>query len=168
MKGIHKSAWLLAVGSGLLQVLVFPRPNLTWLCWIALAPLMYALLRARNADASELLEGESDSFLAPARLGQGFLLGWVSGTVFYLGSCYWVYSVMHSYGGLGPVVSVLLLILFSLYIGLPPGIFGLLMAFAGRARHGHYPPAPGSYTHMTLPPRGPQVSSGVSRTIHTK
>ena len=27
VKGIHKSAWLLAVASGLLQVLVFPRPN---------------------------------------------------------------------------------------------------------------------------------------------
>ena len=136
MKGIHKSAWLLAVASGLLQVLIFPRPNLYWLCWIALAPLMYALLRAREADATELLNGESNSFLVPARAGQGFLLGWASGTVFYFGTCYWVYSVMHSYGGLSPAVSFLLLILFSLYIGLHHGIFGALMAVAGRSRAG--------------------------------
>jgi apolipoprotein N-acyltransferase len=138
VKGIHKSAWLLAAGSGLLQVLVFPRLNLYWLCWIALAPLMYALLRARNADATELLSGETYSYLVPARPGQGFLLGWLSGTVFYLGSCYWVCSVMHSYGGLSTPVSILLLILFSLYIGLHYGIFGLLMAFAARSRNGVY------------------------------
>ncbi len=136
MKGIHKSAWLLAVVSGLLQVLVFPRPNLYWLCWIALAPLMYALLRAREADAAQLLTDEAYSFLVPARAWQGFLLGWASGTVFYLGTCYWVYSVMHSYGGLSPVISVLLLILFSLFIGLHHGIFGALMALAGKSRAG--------------------------------
>lgn len=136
MKGIHKSAWLLAVISGLLQILIFPRPNLYWLCWIALAPLMYALLRAREADATELLTDETYSFLVPARAWQGFLLGWASGTVFYFGTCYWVYSVMHSYGGLPPVVSFLLLILFSLYIGLHHGIFGALVAMAGRSRAG--------------------------------
>ena len=136
MKGIHKSAWLLAVLSGLLQVLIFPRPNCYWLCWIALAPLFYALLRAREADAAELLSEETYSFLVPARVSQGFLLGWTSGTVFYLGSCYWVYTVMHSYGGLSPVVSFLLLILFSLYIGLHHGLFAALMVLAGRARVG--------------------------------
>jgi apolipoprotein N-acyltransferase len=136
VRGIHKSAWLLAVGSGLLQILIFPRPNLYWLCWIALAPLMVALLRAREADATELLTDESYSFLVPARAAQGFLLGWASGTVFYFGTCYWVYSVMHSYGGLSPAVSFLLLILFSLYIGLHHGLFGALMAVAGRSRAG--------------------------------
>jgi apolipoprotein N-acyltransferase len=43
---------------------------------------------------------------------------------------------MHSYGGLSPLVSFLLLILFSLYIGLHHGIFGALMAVAGRSRAG--------------------------------
>jgi apolipoprotein N-acyltransferase len=136
VKGIHKSAWLLAVVSGILQILIFPRPNLYWLCWIALAPLMVALLRAREADATELLTDETYSFLVPARALQGFLLGWASGTVFYFGTCYWVYIVMHSYGGLPPAVSFLLLILFSLYIGLHHGIFGALMAVAGRSRVG--------------------------------
>ena len=74
MQGIHKSAWLLAIVSGLLQVLIFPRPNCYWLCWVALAPLMVALLRAREADVAELLTDEPYSFLVPARAGQGFLL----------------------------------------------------------------------------------------------
>ena len=97
---------------------------------------MMALLHAREADAAELLSEESHSFLGPARAWQGFLLGWLNGTVFYLGTCYWVYSVMHPYGGLSPVVSVLLLILFSLYIGLHHGIFGALVAVAGRSKAG--------------------------------
>jgi apolipoprotein N-acyltransferase len=136
VKGIHKSAWLLAVASGLLQVLIFPRPNLYWLCWVALAPLMYAVLRAREADAAQLLTDEAFSFLVPARPWQGFLLGWASGTVFYFGTCYWVYSVMHSYGGVSPAISFLLLVLFSLYIGLHHGIFGALMAVAGKSKAG--------------------------------
>jgi len=126
----------LSVVSGLLQVLIFPRPNLYWLCWVALAPLMYALLRAREADATELLTDETYSFLVPARAWQGFLLGWACGTIFYFGTCYWVYIVMHSYGGLPPSVSFLLLILFSLYIGLHHGMFGALVAVAGRSRVG--------------------------------
>jgi apolipoprotein N-acyltransferase len=136
VRGIHSSAWLLAIASGLLQVLIFPRPNCYWLCWVALAPLFYALLRARDADATELLTDETYSFLVPARFWQGFLLGWASGFVFYFGTCYWVYSVMHLYGGLSPFVSFLLLILFSLYIGLHHAFFGALMALAGQARAG--------------------------------
>ena len=97
---------------------------------------MYALLRAREADATELLTDETYSFLVPARAWQGFLLGWASGTVFYFGTCYWVYSVMHSYGGLSPAISFLLLVLFSLYIGLHHGVFGALMAVAGKSRAG--------------------------------
>jgi len=97
---------------------------------------MVSLLRARSAGAAELLAGETHSFLAPARPWQGFLLGWLSGTIFYLGSCYWVYSVMHSYGNLSPAVAFLLLILFSLYIGLHHGVFGALVALAARQGKG--------------------------------
>ena len=41
-------AWSLAILSGVLQVLAFPIPNLNWLCWIALAPLLVAILHARR------------------------------------------------------------------------------------------------------------------------
>ena len=136
MKPIHISAWLLALSSGILQVLIFPRPNLYFLCWVALAPLIYAVLRAREQDAVVLLEDVAPSYLAPGSLKQGFVLGYVSGVVWYLGSCYWVFHVMHLYGGLHPALAVILLVLFSLYLALYHGIFGALLAWAARKQTG--------------------------------
>jgi apolipoprotein N-acyltransferase len=127
---------LLAVSSGILQILVFPRPGLTFLCWVALAPLIYAILRAREVDATLLLESQSPSFLIPATPKQGFVLGWVTGAIWYLGTCYWVFHVMHLYGRLNPFISFVLLILFAIYLGLNHGIFGALLAWAGQARAG--------------------------------
>jgi len=134
---LHKSAWLLVLSSAILQVLVFPKPGLYYLSWVCLAPLIYAVLRAREADAAELLAEETFSYLAPASVGQAFLLGWVCGTVVYLGSCYWVFSVMHYYGGLSRAVSAVLLLLFSLYVGLHQAVFAALVAWAARARAGY-------------------------------
>jgi apolipoprotein N-acyltransferase len=134
---LHKSAWLLVLSSAILQVLVFPKPGLYYLSWVCLAPLIYAVLRAREADAAELLADETSSYLAPASVAQAFLLGWVCGTVVYLGSCYWVYSVMHHYGGLSQTVAAVLLLLFSLYIGLHQAVFAALLAWAARSRAGY-------------------------------
>ena len=136
VRKIHKSAWLLAISSGVLQVLVFPKPGLYFLCWVALAPLMYAILRAREADAAQLLADDTFSYLVPATKAQGFLLGWLSGFICYLGTCYWVYHVMHLYGGLNPALAVVLLVLFALFIGLHHGVFGALLAWAGQSRAG--------------------------------
>jgi len=136
MKAIHPSSWLLAASSGLLQVLVFPRPNFSFLCWVCIAPLIYAILRAREADAAQLLTDETFSYLVPARVGQGFLLGWVSGTVFYGGTCYWVFNVMFLHGGLSRPISAVLLVAFALYVGLHHGIFGALLAWAAKSRAG--------------------------------
>jgi len=134
---IHKSAWLWALTSGVLQVLVFPKPGLYFLCWIAIAPLIYAILRAREADASQLLaERDTFSYLVAARVRDGFLLGWVSGIVTYAGTCYWVYNVMNLYGGLHPVLAAVLLVLFAMFIGLHHAVFGALLAAAAKARTG--------------------------------
>jgi apolipoprotein N-acyltransferase len=111
--------WLLAIISGGLQVVIFPIPNWTFLCWIALAPLLIALLDVGRATAGKPL----------AALRGGFLLGWISGIIFYAGSCYWVYHVMASYGGLSTPVAVGVLVLFCLYVGLVHGLFGALLAF---------------------------------------
>jgi apolipoprotein N-acyltransferase len=137
VKRIHISAWLWAVTSGVLQVLIFPKPALSFLCWVAITPLIYAVLRAREADASQLLaERDTFSYLVPAHIGQAFVLGWVAGTITYAGTCYWVYNVMHLYGGLPRAVSVLLWALFSLYIGLHQALFAALVAWAAEARAG--------------------------------
>jgi apolipoprotein N-acyltransferase len=136
MRRVHPSAWLLVLSSGILQILVFPRTGLSFLCWVALAPFIYAVLRAREVDATVLLDSQAPSFLIPATPRQGFLMGWACGALWYLGTCYWVFHVMHLYGGLNPVISFLLLILFALYLGLNHGIFGALLAWAGEAKAG--------------------------------
>jgi len=106
--------WLLAMVSGGLQILIFPLPNLAFLCWIALAPLLVALLRTGMAN-----EGRGwKAFRA------GFLLGFVNGIVYYAGSCYWMGEVMHNYGGLSGGVSVLIMVAFSLAAGSAHALFG--------------------------------------------
>jgi len=111
--------WLLAIISGGLQVVIFPNPDWNFLCWIALAPLLIALL-----DAAQRSGGRTGS-----ALGRGFLLGWIAGIIFYAGSCYWVYHVMHYYGGLDEAVASGVLVLFCLYVGLVHGLFGAVLAW---------------------------------------
>src|SRR5438045_8898679 len=98
MLGIERRAWLLAILSAILQVLIFPLPNLYVLSWIAVAPLLIALLRARRPSTLQL---EAGMRLLPARTLQGFALGYFSGILWYGGKCYWVYSTMEQYGGIG-------------------------------------------------------------------
>jgi apolipoprotein N-acyltransferase len=118
-----------------LQVLIFPKPALYLLSWVALAPLMYAILKCREQDVMMVL-ADGGQFLAPATARQGFLLGYASGVIWYLGSCYWVYDVMHLYGGLGVVTSGLLLLAYALYLGLYHGLFGFLLALTAARRNG--------------------------------
>ncbi len=131
VRKIHSSAWLLTVLSAGLQVVIFPLPGLYWLAWIAVAPLMIALLRARPAGALQL---NAPMKLAPARAWQGFLLGYLCGILWSLGTCYWIYDTMHRYGGLPVPMALLALILFSMYIGLYHGLFGLLVAMVASPR----------------------------------
>ena len=44
VRQIHPSAWLLAVLSAILQVVIFPLPGVYMLSWLAIAPLLVALL----------------------------------------------------------------------------------------------------------------------------
>lgn len=129
MLRIHKSAWGLALLSALLQILIFPLPRLYFLGWIALAPLLVALLRAQAPQALQLDAGQK---LEPASPGQGFLLGYACGIVWYLGTCYWVFDTMHEYGGLNVAVALFVMLLFALYLGLYHGAFGLLVALLAR------------------------------------
>ncbi len=135
VKRIRPRAWIFACTSGVLQVLIFPKPALYLLSWVALAPLLYAILKCREQDVSTVL-AEGGLFLAPADAWQGFLLGYVSGIIWYLGNCYWVYYVMHVYGGLGVVTSAAFLLAYALYLGLYHGLFGLLVALTAARRNG--------------------------------
>jgi apolipoprotein N-acyltransferase len=127
VRQIHSSAWLLVILSSVLQILIFPLPGLYMLSWVAFAPLIVALLRARPAGA---LEVDGSANLKAASPRQAFLLSYVSGVIWYAGTCYWIYNTMHQYGGLSAPLALLALFLFCLYLGLYHGLFGLLVSVA--------------------------------------
>jgi apolipoprotein N-acyltransferase len=120
MRQILLRLWAMAVLSGILQVLPFPiaGPAPLWrtaFCWIALLPLLWALLA-------------NDKTGNPLTLRQGASLGYLCGFVWYLGNCYWIYQTMYLYGGLAKPIAAGILILFCLYLGLYHALFGTLIA----------------------------------------
>ncbi len=122
---MRRSAWLLAVLSGGLQVIIFPSINFYWLSWIAFTPLLLAILAARERDGQTL----------PATAGKGFLLAYVSGLIWGAGSCYWIFHSMHVFGGLDTVTAVGVVVLFCLALAIHFGVFGLLLAVLGARKH---------------------------------
>ena len=129
MRQIHSSAWLLAVLSAILQVIIFPLPGVYILSWFALTPLLVALLRARPAGELEIAGSVR---LQPATPWQGFLLSYVCGVIWYAGTCYWIYDTMRQYGGLNAPMALMVLLLFCAYLGLYHGAFGLLVSVLAR------------------------------------
>jgi apolipoprotein N-acyltransferase len=138
VRKIHRGAWGLLLLSAALQVVIFPLPSLYWLSWIAVAPLLVALLRARPADTLQL-EGQERQL--PATPWQGFLLGYACGILWIVGSFYWIFDTMHHYGGLPVPVALLTLFLFSMYVGLYHGLFGMLLAMIAESRFSGARPA---------------------------
>src|SRR5437879_1715877 len=123
---------MLALLSGVLQVLIFPSPSLPFLAWIALAPLLFAILRNGSIDGEVLdASGQSMSVISP---GQAFWLGYACGMVWYLGTCYWIFNTMHVYGELSSLLSIGILILFALVQALYHGLFAALLAKIVRPR----------------------------------
>ncbi len=107
----------------------------TAFCWIALLPLLAALIPREES---------------PLPLRAGALLGFLSGFVWYLGNCYWIYQTMYLYGAIPKPVSAGILVLFCLYLGAYHALFGVILAalphlsFAGKriGRAGVYLLAP--------------------------
>jgi apolipoprotein N-acyltransferase len=133
---IHNSAWLLVLLSAVLQIVVFPLPNLYFLGWVAVAPLLIALLRARQPDTLQLLAGVK---LLPAKPGQAFLLAYLCGVLWYAGTCYWIFNTMRQYGGVGTLAACGLLFLFCLYLAIYHGVFGLLVSLLATSPDGANP-----------------------------
>jgi apolipoprotein N-acyltransferase len=130
VRNIPSRAWILALVSAALQVLVFPRPNFYFLSWIAMVPLVYALLRGRGGEG-ELFDPEGRA-LRPFTLWQGFLIAWLAGVLWYAGTCYWIYPVMNGYGNLAAPLAGLITAGFCIIMGLHHGAFGALVVLMGR------------------------------------
>jgi len=103
--------------SGLLLFLCFPLPNLNLVVWIAVAPLLAALVNER-------------------RPRHAFFQAYVGGAIFFAGSCYWFVYVMEVHGGLGPVLVLGVLLIFVLVFSLYFAIFGLVIVSVARRSKG--------------------------------
>jgi apolipoprotein N-acyltransferase len=112
------------LAAGLLE-LPFPLagPLPVWrsvFAWIGLAPLLCATLSPVCVNG-------------PRPLRRAFLLAYLCGFLWYAGNCYWVRDTMMRYGDMPPLAPTLLLVAFSLVLGLYFGIFGLGVAMVRRA-----------------------------------
>src|SRR2546421_1045546 len=102
---------ILAISSSALLVLSFPDFNLWPLAWVGLVPLLLAVARK------------------PQR-GRAFLLGWMTGALFFYGSCYWLTYAMIRYGGIPRWVAFLLLVPGPVIAGLFPAACCMALARA--------------------------------------
>jgi len=126
MQCISWKLWAAAgLAAGLLE-LPFPLagPMPPWrgvFAWFGLAPLIWAVLRAAEGTRP---------------LRSAFLVAYLGGFLWYCGNCYWVRDTMMRYGDMPAAAPVLLLIAFSLVLGLYWGVFGLVLAAIRRASKG--------------------------------
>jgi apolipoprotein N-acyltransferase len=88
--------------------------------WCGLAPLFWAVLSPRTRQS-----------VHPLR--RAFLLAYFCGFLWYCGNCYWVRDTMQGYGDMPVGAPTLLLIGFSLVLGLYFGFFGLAIALLERS-----------------------------------
>ncbi|WP_162601187.1 apolipoprotein N-acyltransferase [Occallatibacter savannae] len=123
--------WGAPVISAALLELPFPiaGPMPPWrsvFAWFGLVPLLWALLKPETVDCER-----------PFR--RAFLLGYLCGVLWYMGNCYWVRDTMLHYGDMPTGAPTLLLMAFSLVLGLYFGLFGLgLMLVRKATGHPHF------------------------------
>jgi apolipoprotein N-acyltransferase len=104
-------SYLLALASGILLALSFPKFGHPAFAWIALTPLLVALHAPRVTSA------------APG----SFLLGLVTGIVYFTGTLYWITRVMAVYGDLSGWVAVIVNALLIAYLALFPAAFAVIV-----------------------------------------
>jgi len=128
MRSLLHNRWLLAVASALLQILIFPiaGPVPAWrsaMCFLSVAPLLIAIL---HEDGQNVLP-------SPHTI---YLLGYLSGLLWYIGSFYWIYSTMNIYGGMPPAASLGILLLYSLILANYHALFCLMVVMVRRRLSG--------------------------------
>jgi len=116
--------YALALVSGALLALSFPRYGHPALAWIALVPLLVALTGWEGRGPS-VVDGR------PGRLPgkpprRAFLLGLTAGFVYFTGTLYWTGTVIRTFGGIPLPAAVLGVCLLALYQGFFPALFALL------------------------------------------
>jgi len=117
--------WAAAVLTAALLELPFPLagPMPPWrsiFAWFGLVPLLWALSSHECVEAKKPLR-------------TAFLLGYLSGFLWYMGNCYWVRDTMMKYGDMPPLAPTLLLMGYSAVLGLYWGVFGWAVVLVRRA-----------------------------------
>ena len=104
-------AYWLALISGLLLALSFPRFGHPVFAWVALVPLFAAL---------------GGAFEEPARVGvspaRAVRLGLVAGVVHFIGTIYWTGTVVQQFGGVPAPVALVAMLLLAAYMALYPAV----------------------------------------------
>ncbi|MBF0456811.1 MAG: apolipoprotein N-acyltransferase [Nitrospirae bacterium] len=110
MKTINKIAiqYFPPVFSGFLLYLSFPMPDISFLAWVALVPLLYAVLHSN---------GWAYSFKA----------GLVTGVVYFFSTQYWIAHSINNYGHMPLIASLSVVLILAAYQGLYIGVFGLMV-----------------------------------------
>jgi apolipoprotein N-acyltransferase len=98
----------LAIASGVLLALSFPKFGHPALAWIALTPLLVALAR-------------------PMSLTRAFWLGLLTGNVYLWGTLYWLSNVMTRYGDINLAGSIVINAVFISYLALYPALFAVVV-----------------------------------------
>jgi apolipoprotein N-acyltransferase len=100
----------LALLSGVLLALSFPKFGHPAFAWVALAPLLVAV--AHRAQ--------------PTR--RAFTLGLLAGAVYFSGTLYWLVQTMVTFGGLSTPLAVVAAAMLIAYLSLFPAFFALIVA----------------------------------------
>lgn len=111
---------LLAVLAAVLLILAFPNFELWFTAWFALVPLMWAVEREKLSTA------------------RSFILGWLFGTIFFFGTCWWLTFAPITYAAFPPWLAYGLMLIVAVMVGVFPAIFAgvlaiLLRRFGSRA-----------------------------------
>jgi apolipoprotein N-acyltransferase len=104
---------VLALAAALLSVLSFPNFDFWFLAWVGAAPLLFAAVVTRRVLAAGVA-------------------GWVYGTIFFYGSCWWLTYPMIRYGGISPWLAYPLFLLPVMFVALFPAIACALIAMVMR------------------------------------
>jgi apolipoprotein N-acyltransferase len=100
----------LALLSGALLALSFPKFGHPAFAWIALAPLLLAVTHRRQTSR------------------RAFLLGLVTGAVYFAGTLYWLVETMTTFGGLSDVLASFAAAVLMAYLSLFPAAFAVIQA----------------------------------------
>jgi len=104
----------MAAATGLLLVLSFPKFELSWLAWVALAPLLHVLTGGIG-------------------LRRAFWLGWMTGLTFTFFAENWIAHSISHFGGFLTVLAYGVAFLFAAILALFPAIFAAAVAQMARA-----------------------------------